>query len=149
MIRKVTKKFLHWKLKNYREDENGAVRRNNDDTKLSPTFDLTWHDLPITADFFSKLLPYQKVNMYPGMSCISKKHNLAQNLNRLQKHFGPAFDFFPRTWVLPIETLDLRTHFTNNQGNKVCYIVKPDSLCQGKGIFLSRSVEYILEVCSN
>lgn len=32
---------------------------------------------------------------------------------------------------------------------KVTYIVKPDSLCQGKGIFLTRSIEDILERIKN
>lgn len=45
--------------------------------------------------------------------------------------------------------MDLRNHCTQNANkkakNKVTYIVKPDSLCQGKGIFLSRSIEEIIE----
>lgn len=42
---------------------------------------------------------------------------------------------------------DLRNHVANNQNNskhnKVTYIVKPDSLCQGKGIFLTRQIETV------
>lgn len=37
--------------------------------------------------------------------------------------------------------MDLRNHFAHNQSKKVTYIVKPDSLCQGKGIFLSKNLE--------
>ena len=46
--------------------------------------------------------------------------------------------------------MDLRNHFAHNQSkNKVTYIVKPDSMCQGKGIFLSRNIEDILEKTKN
>ena len=94
-----------------------------------------------------KMHPWQKVNMSPGIQCITKKHNLSKNLKNMQKQFGAAFEFYPKTWVLPIETLDLRSHSSQNN-NKAFYIVKPDSMAQGKGIFLSRSVDYILDVCS-
>lgn len=91
--------------------------------------------------------------MYPGIKCITKKHNLARNLMRMYKAFPKDYDFFPKTWVLPNEFLDLRNHFAHNannsNSNKITYIVKPDSLCQGKGIFLSRSVDQICEITSN
>jgi tubulin polyglutamylase TTLL6/13 len=43
--------------------------------------------------------------------------------------------------------MDLTTQIQKNvrEKQKVTYIVKPDSLCQGKGIFLTRSIEEILE----
>jgi tubulin polyglutamylase TTLL6/13 len=45
--------------------------------------------------------------------------------------------------------MDLTTHLQRNatqkEKQKMTYIVKPDSLCQGKGIFLTRSVEDIIE----
>jgi tubulin polyglutamylase TTLL6/13 len=68
---------------------------------LNPSFDLTWHDTHITVDFFSKLNPWQKVNMYPGIHCITKKHTLAKNLMRMYKYFPQEYDFFPRTFILP------------------------------------------------
>lgn len=68
---------------------------------------------------------------------------------RMHKAFPNEYDFFPKTWVLPHQATDLRAHCTHNASisykNQVTYIIKPDSLCQGKGIFLSRKIEEILE----
>ena len=82
--------------------------------------------------------------MYPGIQCITKKHNLARNLMRMSKVFPSQYDFFPKTWVLPQEMLNLRTQFS-----KQTVIVKPDSLCQGKGIFLSNNIDFISEITCN
>lgn len=70
---------------------------------------------------------------------------------RMQKVFPDEYDFFPKTWILPFENIDLRNHMTACKSNRqrVTYIVKPDSLSQGKGIFLSQDIEHIIAVCSN
>lgn len=78
---------MGWKAKNLSEDES--------------SWDLSWRDRGITAEEFKKLKPHQKVNMYPGIKCITKKHNLAKNLMRMSKACPGAYDFFPKTWVLP------------------------------------------------
>lgn len=51
--------------------------------------------------------------------------------------------------MLPSESLDLRSHYAKNKlnKNKPTYIVKPDGLSQGKGIFLSRTPDYIFDCC--
>lgn len=46
--------------------------------------------------------------MYPGINCITKKHTLAKNLSRMQKYFPTEFNFFPKTFVLPSQFMDLR-----------------------------------------
>lgn len=71
--------------------------------------------------------------MFPGISCISRKNFLARNLMRMYKVFPEEYNFFPKTWVLPNESNDLRNHFQQNNMNpanktKVTYIVKPDGL---------------------
>lgn len=111
VIRKVARKVCNWKLKYFEEDHEGAVRNGESGQKLSVVFDLTWHDLSITPDFLTKLNPWQKVNMYPGIGCISRKNSLARNLMRMYKAFPEQYDFFPKTWVIPNEANDLRNHF--------------------------------------
>lgn len=69
---------------------------------------------------------------------------------RLSKLFPSEYNFFPKTWILPNELHELRNHFTANLNSKhkVTYIVKPDGLSQGKGIFLTRNLAEIVKVTS-
>ena len=71
---------------------------------------------------------------------------------KMQKQFPTEYNFFPKTWLMPSEVLDFRNQFetalkNSKPGKKKTYIVKPEGLCQGKGIFLSRSFEEILDSC--
>jgi hypothetical protein len=68
VVRKVGKRVCNWKLRYFYEDHEGAYKRGEGGQKLSPMWDLTWHDLPVTADFVAKLHPWQKVNMYAGIN---------------------------------------------------------------------------------
>jgi tubulin polyglutamylase TTLL6/13 len=67
----------------------------------------------------------------------------------MYKVFPEEYNFFPKTWVLPSESTDLRSHWIRNLNNskksKITYIVKPDGLSQGRGIFLSRNIEHIFD----
>lgn len=142
---------MNFRLKNFKEDHDGAIKKGEGGQKLSPVWDLSWHDLSITADFLAKMLPYQKTNMYPGISIITRKNFLARNLMRMYKAFPDEYNFFPKTWVLPNDMLDLRQDWIHNNSNakstrKVTYIVKPDGLSQGRGIFLSRSIDHICSI---
>lgn len=58
VIKKVARKVCNWRLKYFLEDHDGAVLKGEGGQKLSPVFDLTWHDLCITPDFLSKLHPW-------------------------------------------------------------------------------------------
>jgi hypothetical protein len=107
----VAKKVCNWKLKYFDEDHDGAIRNGEKGQSLSLVYDLTWHDLSISADFLAKLQPWQKVNMFPGIQCISRKNMLARNLMRMYKFFPERYNFFPKTWVLPNDSNDFRNHF--------------------------------------
>ena len=132
VVKKVARRDLNWRLKYYQEDHDGAIRNGERNQKLSPLFDLTWHDLTVTADFLTKLNPWQKVNMYPGIACISRKNYLARNLMRMHKAYPEDYNFFPKTWVLPNDSNDFRNCFTKNLARngkkKTTYIVKPDGM---------------------
>ena len=71
----------------------------------------------------------------------------------MAKHYPEQYNFFPKTWVLPSDSNDLRNFFAANSQNphnhKVTYIVKPDGMSQGKGIFLSRNFDHIMDITSN
>ncbi|CAM4704566.1 unnamed protein product [Lepidochelys olivacea] len=84
---------------------------------------------------------YQKINHFPGMSEICRKDLLARNMSRMLKLFPKEFNFFPRTWCLPADYGDLQT-YSRSRKHKT-YICKPDSGCQGRGIFITRSLKDI------
>jgi hypothetical protein len=62
VVRRVAKKNLNFRLKEFDEDHEGAIVHDQGGQKLSTDWDVTWHDLAVTADFLSKMQPYQKVN---------------------------------------------------------------------------------------
>nr|XP_014427688.2 tubulin polyglutamylase TTLL6 isoform X4 [Pelodiscus sinensis] len=84
---------------------------------------------------------YQKINHFPGMSEICRKDLLARNMSRMLKLFPKEFNFFPRTWCLASDYGDLQA-YSRSRKHKT-YICKPDSGCQGRGIFITRSVKDI------
>ena len=100
-MKKVARKFCEWTLKSYAEDHEGAYHGEQHQLKPSLKYDLTWHDNSISPKFFSMLETYQKVNMYPGIQCITKKNLLARNLMQMAKAFPNQYEFFPKTWLLP------------------------------------------------
>lgn len=76
------------------------------------------------------------------MYALSRKNYLARGLTRMRKQFGPAYAFFPDTWLVPAELAELRAHMEAAARGRVrTYIVKPEANCQGRGIFLTRSLE--------
>lgn len=111
---------------------------------------------------------FQKINHFPGMNEICRKDSLARNMNRMLKLFPKDYNIFPRTWCLPAESvfhcgfpplfnsLNVLTPYlivlcsysdfqayTRAKKNKT-YICKPDTGCQGKGIFITKSSKDIL-----
>ena len=67
-----------------------------------------WTDSTVSTDFLQKMKPYQRINHFPAMFQLSKKSNLCKNLMRLRRAFPRAYNFFPRTWVLPREMSELQ-----------------------------------------
>ena len=101
VVKRVAKKMQDYRLKEYDEDHEGAIIHGEGNKKLSKDWDVSWHDLGITADFLSKMQPYQKVNQYPGMYVVTRKNYLARNLMKMQRAFPTEYKFFPKTWLIP------------------------------------------------
>ena len=70
----------------------------------------------------------------------------------MKKFYPEHYSFFHRTCILPAEAGDFHNMFIDKVGRPIqrnkTYIVKPDNLCQGKGIYLSRNYEKIVENCN-
>ena len=103
-------------------------------------FDLFWADTGVTSDKLAAIRPYQKINHYPAMTCISRKDQLGRNLNKMKSIVPNAFDFFPQTWILPMDFPSFKSEFGPKKKRKT-FIMKPWDSCQGKGIFLTKSYE--------
>jgi hypothetical protein len=48
-----------------------------------------------------KLKPFQKLNHFPGIQCLSNKYYLGKVLNAMQKQLPDDFNFHPKTFLLP------------------------------------------------
>ena len=104
-----------------------------------------WIDVATIHERFRNIQPWQIINHFPGMPNIARKNRMGQNLNRMAKMYPREFSFYPRTWILPSELSDFRSQFGSDGvalGNKI-YIVKPDAGCQGRGIFLTRTLDTV------
>ncbi|MEE6503465.1 hypothetical protein FKM82_004830 [Ascaphus truei] len=100
-----------------------------------------WTDSSVSLERIMDMKRFQKINHFPGMIEICRKDLLARNMNRLLKLFPKEYNIFPRTWCLPAAYGDFQA-YCRTKKNKT-YICKPDSGCQGRGIFLSRSLKDI------
>lgn len=106
-----------------------------------------WIDMGVVAEWLPRIEPWMHVNHFPGMNnSLARKSRLARNLLRMQKIFPAEYRFVPPTWVLPDDFGDLEKRFGEGGMSKTIYIVKPDHLCQGKGIFLTSELERIRQV---
>ncbi|KAM3137328.1 hypothetical protein pb186bvf_010508 [Paramecium bursaria] len=99
---------------------------------------IIWKDTYITDEEYRRLMPFQKINHFPGSYLLGKKNELCRNLNKMKKQFPDDYDFYPKTWQLPYQSEELRFR----QG---VYIVKPESNCQGRGIFITKKLEPYLD----
>ncbi|OBS60696.1 hypothetical protein A6R68_08162, partial [Neotoma lepida] len=100
-----------------------------------------WTDCSVSLERVMDMKRFQKINHFPGMTEICRKDLLARNLNRMQKLYPTEYNIFPRTWCLPADYGDFQAY--GRQRKTRTYICKPDSGCQGRGIFITRTAKEI------
>ena len=105
--------------------------------------DVIWQDGAVLPSFLSSLRPFQRINHFPGMYAVARKDYLGRHLKHMSRFFRDEYDFFPPTWVLPKDFSDMRSNFNR----KDVFIVKPENLSQGQGIFLTKKIEDLPEHC--
>ncbi|CAD8188256.1 unnamed protein product [Paramecium octaurelia] len=127
VVRYVGQEILKWKL--IAEPE-------------SWDWDVYWTDSGVHAEMLSKMKQHQKVNHFPGMYILARKNNLGKQLTKMRRRFPKEFKFFPYTWMLPSDSQDLR-EYMKGKGRDEILIVKPEASCQGRGIFLTKSLDFI------
>ena len=62
---------------------------------------------------------------------------------KMYKQFPNDYRFFPKTWMLPYEMGDFKANFDVNGLSHKAYIIKPEALSQGEGIYLTKSLDKI------
>jgi len=104
-----------------------------------------WLDISTISERFSRLEPWQRINHFPGMSHISRKNRLAQNLGKMRRHFPKEYAFYPKTWSLPQEAEDFWAQFCpeGRAARGITFILKPENSSKGRGIFLTKSLDAI------
>ncbi|KAL5967771.1 Tubulin polyglutamylase ttll6, partial [Taenia solium] len=121
------------KRKKRRVSQRFGFREVGDDEE----WNLYWTDLSVTIERVVSMKKWQKINHFPGMSEICRKDALARNLNRMLKLFPKEYSIFPKTWILPADWGDLQ-QYARQKKNRT-YILKPDTGCQGKGIWITKT----------
>jgi len=103
----------------------------------SADWSIFWTDTSVSLDRCMAMKKYQRINHFPGMLEITRKDLLSRNLIRLRKQFPKEYSIFPMTWVLPADQGDLLA-FMRGKRRSPYFICKPESGCQGRGIFLTK-----------
>ncbi|XP_032667080.1 uncharacterized protein LOC116842259 [Odontomachus brunneus] len=105
------------------------------------SWDLYWTDLSVSIERAKDMKRFQRVNHFPGMTEICRKDLLARNLNRMLKLFPRDYNFFPKTWCFPADHGDAMIYAKSRRSRT--FIIKPDTGCQGRGIYLTKHLKDI------
>ncbi|KAL4227526.1 Tubulin polyglutamylase ttll6 [Mactra antiquata] len=137
--KKKKKKWLYICLMNCKYDVVRKVSRKFGFKEVSDDDDWTlyWTDYSVALERVMDMKKYQKINHFPGMSEICRKDLLARNMNRMLKMFPKEYNVFPKTWCLPADYGDYQA-YCRQKKNKT-YILKPESGCQGRGIWVTKN----------
>ena len=108
-------------------------------------WDVMWYGSHIKMKVFQGLQPHQKVNHFPRTTEVTRKDRLVRNLNKMKELHGAQYDYFPPSWVWPLqEKVFLETHNklveldlnNDDKTHKIRWISKPINLSRGRGITL-------------
>lgn len=109
-----------------------------------------WIDNCGISDWFRHIKPWMRINHFPGMhNTLARKSRLAKNMSRMQRLFPKEYNFLPEAWVLPDDMSDLEKRFDENGESKHIYISKPDAGTQGRGIFLTNTLDRIKQAAAD
>ena len=106
-------------------------------------WNLCWSDVSVSLERVMRMGRLQKINHFPGMLELVRKAGTARNLNKMLKHVGKDYKFFPKTFMLPADYTELKQEFGDSGRGAKTFIVKPSKGCQGTGITLTRCLDDI------
>lgn len=69
-------------------------------------WDVYWIEGKVPKDIQNvckNIKSWQKISYVPAMNHLSDKCNLSKNLLMMKKEFPVPYNFFPKTWDLPVD----------------------------------------------
>ena len=102
-----------------------------------------WNIGMIKSEAYLGLKHWQKVNHHPLTIECTKKDKMNQNIFNMVQKFGKAYDFVPKTYLLPHEMSLLIRDAENRRNTRKYYIVKPNGSSQGKGIYVTDNIQQV------
>ena len=125
-------------------------------------WNIQWYDTYISTETLRAMLPFQKINHFPGSHNLGRKNLLGKHLGKMRKSLSEDFDFYPRTWMIPFQAEDLRQFVQEypktlqdkdilsegksrkKRSGRPTFIIKPEAGCQGRGIYLTKKIDSAL-----
>lgn len=109
----------------------------------SNSWTIWWHVGKIKSEVYLSLKHWQKVNHHPMTMECTNKDKMNQNLAGMVQKFGKAFDFVPKTYLLPQELALVIRDSEQKKHQRRYYIVKPNCMSQGRGIYVTDNIQAV------
>ena len=101
-----------------------------------------WRSGRIEGHEVHALQPWQKVNKFPGISCLTLKSELYKHYLRMrERHGAQHYGYMPLTFVLPEEHDAWQAARLADAKTTPVWIVKPNNSSRGRGITLVHARE--------
>ena len=107
---------------------------------FSGVFNVAWNGALRKSDF-ERLNAHQRVNHFPGTWELGRKDKLGANLEKARRRRPDAFDFAPRSFLLPRDVGEWRKDRAR-LGPGAAYIVKPPASSRGRGVRMLREGDF-------
>lgn len=108
---------------------------------------ILWTNTVGKKHMFDDLNDYQWINHFPSSYEITRKMDLFKNFAIMQKKFKKEeYNYCPDTFLLPEQTADFQNRLlqlkeTPGSDENKLWIVKPNKLSRGRGIYLIKDFE--------
>ena len=107
---------------------------------FSGVFNVAWNGALRKGDF-ERLNAHQRVNHFPGTWELGRKDKLGANLEKARRRRPDAFDFAPRSFLLPRDVGEWRKDRAR-LGPGAAYIVTPPASSRGRGVRMLREGDF-------